>query len=121
MSLKPALLANFAKGRGLCMYKKLRLLTCGKRIGVIPSSSTKGKSPFTKIEALYVTRTQEVVLGACRAVTYLSFLSRQTKSMTSPFVFDFGKLKTNDYSTKHLKSVMVFQCRPCGSTTSSFT
>ena len=61
MSLKPALLANLAKERGPCMYKKLRLLTCGKRIGVIPSSSTKGKSPFIKIEALYVTRTLEVV------------------------------------------------------------
>ena len=60
-------------------------------------------------------------LGACRAVTYLSSLSRQTKSMTSPFVFDFGKLKTNEYSTRYLKAVMVFPCSLCGSTSSLFT
>ena len=29
-------------------------------------------------------------------------------------MFDFGKLKTNEYSTKHLNAVMVFQWRPCG-------
>ena len=43
------------------MYKKLRLLTIGKRIGVIPSSGTKGKYLFIKMEAFYVTRTLEVV------------------------------------------------------------
>ena len=104
------------------MYKRQRLLIFGKRIGVIPSSRTKAKSQIIKIEALYVTRTLEVVPWDLQGY-HLSLVSVKKNCITSPvvFVFDFGKLKNNGYSTKHLKAVTVFQFRHCRSTTSLFT
>ena len=90
------------------MHERVRLFVFGKRIRVSPSSSTKRKPQIVKTGALYVTQTRGVVSWGLQGCRLSLALSRQTKSITSPFVLDFGKPRTNEYSTKHLKAIMVF-------------